>query len=615
MAEPGTRLRGNRRRSRKVQRILIPALLGVPPADLLDLSRVIQRDRRIVVLGVVPVEPERSLSKAASSARELRAYLRREYADSDIRVKPKVLVSHNPDFEIAAEVAEENVDLLLLPWRGENDPLQHSVRVMLSHVPCNVAALAGSLPPPGATVLAVLRDGMDSELALRQALELASGRDFRIRTLRLAEDMEAPDAWEATLALEQVLEHIPQVEDALLYTDDPLQAILEEAGHADLMVIGASGGQTDLDSVPDFLATQLVAQAKTPVLIARAQPQPTIQPPDAIPGYGAISILVDKWFAENTFHADEFRNLNRLLEWKDSQDLSISLALPALNEEQTVGNVIRTIQRALQEDVSLLDEIVLMDSNSTDRTRDIAENLGVPVYIHQHVLPQYGERQGKGEALWKSLYVTKGDLVLWIDTDIVNIHPRFIYGLIGPLLMRPDLMFVKGFYLRPMRVGKTVQAGGGGRVTELTARPLLNLFYPALSGLVQPLSGEYGGRRSALEKLPFSSGYGVETGLLIDLLDQYGLSAIGQVDLIKRIHHNQPLTALSMMSFAIIQTVTRKLDRKYGLELLKDINRSMKIIRNQKSRFFLEVERIAERERPPIRSLPEYASRFGDGSP
>jgi glucosyl-3-phosphoglycerate synthase len=248
----------------------------------------------------------------------------------------------------------------------------------------------------------------------------------------------------------------------------------------------------------------------------------------------------------------------------------------------------------------------LIDSNSTDRTREVAADLGVPVFIHQQILPQYGVRQGKGEALWKSLFVTHGDIVLWIDTDIVNIHPRFVYGLIGPLLFRPDLMFVKGFYLRPMRVGDTIQAGGGGRVTELTARPLLNLFYPALSGLVQPLSGEYGGRRAALEQLPFSSGYGVEIGLLIDILQEYGLGAIGQVDLVQRIHHNQPLVALSKMSFAIIQTVFRRLDARDGLQRLANVNRSMKLIRHEASRFFLEVAEIAERERPPMATLPEY---------
>ncbi|NIS82487.1 MAG: glucosyl-3-phosphoglycerate synthase [Anaerolineales bacterium] len=328
----------------------------------------------------------------------------------------------------------------------------------------------------------------------------------------------------------------------------------------------------------------------------------------------AISVLVDKWFAENTFRASEFENFQYLLRRKQEQGVTISLALPALNEEETVGNVISTVKRTLMKEIPLLDEIVLIDSNSTDRTREIANSLGVPVYIHQEILPQYGARQGKGEALWKSLYVTSGDIILWIDTDIVNIHPRFVYGLIGPLLHRPNLMFIKGFYLRPMRVGRTIQAGGGGRVTELTARPLLNLFYPPLSGFIQPLSGEYGGRREALEQLPFSSGYGVEIGLLIDVLDRFGLSALGQVDLIKRIHHNQPLAALSKMSFSIIQTVIRKLDRRYRLQLLDDVNLAMKLIRRQQRRFFLEVEEIAERERQPMLNLPEYQARFKEAS-
>src|SRR5690606_17147761 len=150
---------------------------------------------------------------------------------------------------------------------------------------------------------------------------------------------------------------------------------------------------------------------------------------------------------------------------------------------------------------------VLIDSNSKDRTREIAKKEGIPVYIHQQILEHLKPRSGKGEALWKSLLVTKGDIIVWIDTDIVNIHPRFVYGIIGPLLLNPKVQLVKGFYRRPLRVGEKMQAGGGGRVTELTARPLLNLFYPELSGVVQPLSGEYGGRRSALEKIPFFSGY------------------------------------------------------------------------------------------------------------
>jgi glucosyl-3-phosphoglycerate synthase len=326
-------------------------------------------------------------------------------------------------------------------------------------------------------------------------------------------------------------------------------------------------------------------------------------------GQNAISVLVDKWFAENTYHASEFADLKRLLELKKGQNLRVSLALPALNEEPTVGHVLQTIQQALWQQVRLVDEIVLVDSASTDKTREIAKALHIPVYIHQEVLPGLGARAGKGEALWKSLYLTRGDIVIWIDTDIVNIHPRFVYGLLGPLIMHPEIQFVKGFYRRPLKVDSRVQAGGGGRVTELTARPLLNLFFPELSGLIQPLSGEYGGRRSALEQMPFSSGYGVEIGLAIDMFEKYGLGAIAQVDLQERIHHNQPLESLSKMSFAIIQTVIRRIERRYSIKLLEDVNKTMKLIRYGQQRLLLDVDEIAELERPPMKELREYRER------
>src|SRR5204863_72891 len=177
------------------------------------------------------------------------------------------------------------------------------------------------------------------------------------------------------------------------------------------------------------------------------------------------------------------------------------------------------------------EELAVIDSRSTDRTREIAADEGVPVFVHEEILPETGTYQGKGEALWKSLHVLTGDIVAWVDTDVTSAHPKFVYGLLGPLLMRPDLQFVKAFYQRPLHIGDELQATGGGRVTELAARPILNLFFPELSGIVQPLSGEQAGRRALLEQLPFFSGYGVETGLLVDTLQRAGLSAIGQVDM------------------------------------------------------------------------------------
>jgi glucosyl-3-phosphoglycerate synthase len=350
----------------------------------------------------------------------------------------------------------------------------------------------------------------------------------------------------------------------------------------------------------------VLAQISAAVLVVKTRRPLPASFADERVSAGAISLLVDKWFAQNTFQADEFADLHHLVDLKQQQGLTISLALPALNEEATVGKVIRTVKQALMDKVPLLDEIVLIDSNSTDRTRQIAEKAGIPVYIHQELLPAYGARSGKGEALWKSLFVTRGDLIIWIDTDIVNIHPRFVYGIIGPMLINPEIQFVKGFYRRPLRVGDKLQAGGGGRVTELTARPLINLFYPELSGVIQPLSGEYGGRRTALERCAFSSGYGVETSLLIDIYELFGLSAIAQVDLLERIHHNQSLEALSKMSFAIIQTVMRKLERHYERAFIADVNKTMKLIRYQAGGYYLELEEIAELERPPMIEIPEY---------
>jgi len=599
---------------RKKRRILVPIFSTAPVDHLTSLATAIQEDQRVTVLGIIPVEPTRSLSEAATEVRELRMYMRNEFASIDVRVWPKILVSHSPDYEIAAFAATNNVDLLLIPW-FEGDPVHNAItRNVLAYCPCNVAVVNGPLPQEPGRILAVLRAGSHSELALRIALAITHSKDFTITSLRPSSMAQALREEQADLAMDQVMEYLPQIEraivaDSILIADDPIPAVIEESKEHDIIIVGATVPDGAKQHSIDSLSSALLEHANGTLIVTRSQELAPDLPFTENIGIDAISILVDKWFAENTFHADEFKDLEQLVERKENSNITISLALPALNEEETVGNVIRTVKRALMDDIPLLDEIVLIDSNSSDRTREIAENLGVPVHIHQQILPQYGSRPGKGEALWKSLYVTRGDIILWIDTDIVNIHPRFIYGLIGPLLQRPELMFIKGFYLRPIKVGNVYQAGGGGRVTELTTRPLLNLFYPSLSGIIQPLSGEYGGRRVALERVPFSSGYGVETGLLIDMLEWYGVGSIGQVDLIERIHHNQPLAALSKMSFAIIQTLIRKIDRRYGLRLLKDVNRSMKLIRRKAGRFSLDVEEIAERERPPMISLPEYRAK------
>jgi hypothetical protein len=231
------------------------------------------------------------------------------------------------------------------------------------------------------------------------------------------------------------------------------------------------------------------------------------------------------------------------------------------------------------------------------------------VFIHDEILTETGSHRGKGEALWKSLHVLTGDIVVWVDTDVTSAHPKFVYGIVGPLLLRPDLQFVKAFYQRPLHIGNELQATGGGRVTELAARPILNLFFPELSGIVQPLSGEQAGRRALLEQLPFFSGFGVETGLLVDTLQRAGLGAIAQVDMKQRIHRNQSLHELSMMSFEVLQVALKRVGEAHNTNLLEEANFTMKLIAASGGKLHLEMHDIIDVERPPISTIPAYRAK------
>ena len=555
----------------------------------------------VVLVGVVRVPPDQPLSAGAYEARQVRRRLRALSAGEQIRYKAQVHVSHQPWEDLIKAIAADEPDLLLLDWPFHLDALHVTAADVLTNPPCDVALVRGPLPDQIRHVLVPMRGGPHAELSLRVGLGV-NPIDLTALHLTPTPQREIDASFRG---LEQVLKSLPEIKTRLAVTTDPAQAIIKHSRRADLIVMGATAQPLRSKISLGEVADRVLKEARTAVIAVKTR-RPMPLPQDAAMSAQAISIVVDKWFAENTYHADEFKQLDRLVALKRERGVTISLALPALNEEETVGHVINTAKHALMDKVPLLDEIVLIDSNSTDRTRAIATELEVPVHIHQHLLPQLGARHGKGEALWKSLLVTRGDIVVWIDTDVVNIHPRFVYGVLGPMLVDPQVQFVKGFYRRPLRVGDKLQAGGGGRVTELTARPLLNLFYPELSGVIQPLSGEYGGRRSALEQLPFYSGYGVETGLLIGVYEKFGLNSIAQVDLLERIHHNQTLEALSKMSFAILQTVVRKLEQRYHLALLEDVNRSMKLIRHKRGTYFLDVEEIAERERPPMLEIADY---------
>ena len=239
----------------------------------------------------------------------------------------------------------------------------------------------------------------------------------------------------------------------------------------------------------------------------------------------------------------------------------LSVVLPARDEEATVGAIVTALREHLVEAVPLLDEIVVIDSDSTDDTARVARAAGAVVHAQSEILPEWGSVPGKGEALWKSLAVTTGDVVAFIDADLRDFDPTFAVGLLAPLVLDPSLGFVKGCYDRPLADGATVLPSGGGRVTELVARPLIDAWWPELAGFVQPLAGEYAATREVLEQIPFARGYGVELALLVDVWELVGLDAMAQVDLGTRRHRNSPDDSLARMAAQIQLTALDRLVR------------------------------------------------------
>lgn len=286
-------------------------------------------------------------------------------------------------------------------------------------------------------------------------------------------------------------------------------------------------------------------------------------------------------------------------ERKTALGTTISVCLPAYNEEGTVGNIVGSVRRALVEQTHLVDEIVVMDDGSEDNTAAFAREEGAAVHRVDQVLPEVGPGRGKGNALWRSLAVTTGDLVVWIDADIYNFRPHFVTRLVEPLLERPETHLVKAFYHRPLHGAPT----GGGRVTELMARPLIGALFPHLARIVQPLGGEYAGRRSLLESVPFVEGWGVEIGLLIDVAAAAGIDAIAQCDLGTREHRNRPLEQLSPQAMAVLVTCLRRAgfpEDRVGTTLATfDDDHAAREIP------------IPARERPPMVTIPAYRAARG----
>lgn len=600
--------------------IVIPSTTLSVVGDLLSVASGLLTNRpgQSTLVSIVEVPEERSLSEGALVVRRRRSLLRKAAALFPERnFGAEVRTARSTEQGIRDAVADLEADLLLVRWRQSwKKQSPETFERLLADPPCDVAVVKPGPADGISRVLVPARGGPHARLALHLAESLAREHEAVLTLLHVVlphwteARREKEGAYFEAIRADVSYTNVRALE---VEAESVEAALLAQESTSDLVVMGSAARDEKspfvLGSIPETVARKVASG----VIIVKTR-EPVTAQTFGLVSKGSksepdISGLVDRWFAENTFHSHEFRHLAELVALKERAGNRISLALPTLNEEATVGKIISTIQRRLMDEYPLVDELIVIDSNSQDRTVQIASDLGIPVFRHPEILPECGAFEGKGEALWKSLQVTSGDIVVWVDSDITGFHPKFVYGLLGPLLTQPRLGFVKGFYRRPLKLGGELLTTGGGRVTELTARPLINLFYPELSGLVQPLAGEMAGRRELLASVPFFTGYGVETGLLIDILEQFGMQTIAQTDLEERVHRNQTLLSLSKMAFAIVQVVIKRLGDRQRLQLQEEMNSSMKLIHYAPSELFLEVKEIREHERPPINTLEQYQVR------
>ncbi|HEY4227258.1 MAG TPA: glucosyl-3-phosphoglycerate synthase [Candidatus Limnocylindrales bacterium] len=602
-------------------------------ADMLD-----PQGGELTALGIVEVPEGMALSEGATRARHARRLLQRvlDFAPPGTPIHPIVRIGRHAAEGIVEAAAELRADLIVFGWGGKSpvgrdglmSPFSATIDEVIRDAPCDIAVVKQRGARDLKRVVVPVRGGPHAELALRVGSAIARRHEATLTALHIVPPgitiAVRAQAEQALTAFVRQLVDGP-VEILLREASNVRAAILREADHSDIVVMGAaapsgSNGSTSLfGAMPEAIASRsqtTVVVVKTRETIGRqvfdqlaSKAESLVAADRAAEESRAVPARVERWFGESNFHHAEFADLRRLVQLKEKQGLTISLVLPTLNEEETIGPIVRRAIREMVGRVPLLDEVLVMDSASTDRTRQIAEAEGARVVQHPDVLSRYGSFHGKGESLWKSVHETSGDIIVWADTDVRNWHPRMVYGTLGPLLHEPRLQYVKGYYQRPIVEGGVLREGGGGRVTELVARPLVNLFFPELSGFIQPLAGEYAGRRSLLEQIPFFTGYAVEIGHLIDIAELAGLDGLGQVDLERRVHRNQELEGLSRMSFVILQAVMKRIEERRKAHLFAELGSTMKLPRSGRGKLSLEVIELADLERPPMVRIPEYLER------
>src|SRR3989475_11151392 len=429
-------------------KVLVAIIDPERESGLLETAAALACEGEVVVASAIEVTGDAPLASAQPDARARRRALDALAGELPGRhLRSLVTVARVGWDAIREACATERPDLLVIGWRRPGwDVLGTTIEEILRLPPCDLAVVKGR-PAHAKRILVPVRGGRYAQLAARLGIELARSEGGSVTLLHVAER----GGGKKPQTLYQLLgerAYDERVERLVTRSGDPAKVIRDELSEHDAIVFGATGREGARDPLGP-VGQAIIGEARNAVVVRTSAPlaspvfvERTRLPAERAERSRVLGEIVDKWFAENTFSSTEFADLRRLVEAKERQGLPISVGRPTPNEEATIRKVIRAIRSRLVERFPVVDELVVVDSRSDDRTREIAEEEGVPVFIHDEILPETGSYRGKGEALWKSLQILTGDIVVWVDTDVTSAHPKFVYVIVGPLLLRPDLQIV-----------------------------------------------------------------------------------------------------------------------------------------------------------------------------
>ena len=590
--------------------ILIPVHCAVRGEQVLRLAlKLIDEDsaQAVTLVAVTPLQEGSPMSEGAAPAQELRNELER-LSDIDplVRRLARSIVSHEPWIDIKALTEEFPPDetLVVLPWRSNDAAWRNGLVHVLSDPPCDAVVVHSPAGAPAIRKLLLpVRGGPFAALSLQLAVKIAKASGAEITVLRVLSEDDNPASQLLRESFTGLSDVFPEITHEAQVAGDPGRTIMSMLKDHQAIVLGASAveGQDPIGLVASLIlqkedVTTVVVKTKEPFRMPATDTRPKDVP---------VLVRVERWFAQNTLKSSEFSDPNKLADLKREQGLKISLGLASLNNETTIGNIIGLVREQLVYTTPLLDEIVVIDNGSADSSRRIATAMNVSAYATEDVLSAHGTLRGKGDSLWKSLYLLSGDLVVWMDTDIANPEPAHLLGIIGPLLMDPRIQYVKGFYGTP-----AMQATDRDPIPDVLIRPIISLLFAELAGIADPLAGTHGGRRTALEQIPFYSGHGVLIGLLLDILDRFGLESIAQVDLgaVNRRKTDREQTTPPKTAFSILQVFAQHLEDKGLVTSAFSMERTLKLLHMDHS-FHMEEVDVHEQRRPAMMTVREYRGR------